>query len=250
MSSTVCTCPRDAGRADVLGVPIDLVDGDGALARLRRYAGCPATHVVHHLSADPLVRALDDAALAGALRAGDLNVADGMSVVFATRVLGPRTLRSRVYGPDLMRRALAEPGLTHGLIGGTPDVLDALARRFPVSAAYAPPMRALITDADVASDVAALGSLPDVLWVGLGTPKQQVWAELARRLEPARAIVTVGAAFDFLSGAKRQAPGWMQRSGFEWAFRLGAEPRRLWRRYLIGNPRFVAGVVRQRLERR
>jgi N-acetylglucosaminyldiphosphoundecaprenol N-acetyl-beta-D-mannosaminyltransferase len=246
LTAAVCTCPREAARLDVLGVPIDLIDETTTLVRLRRFVECGATHVVHHLPADPLVRALDDPSFAATLRAADLNVADGAGVVAATRALGSRALRERVYGPDLMRRALAERDLSHGLMGGTPQILATLAASWSIAFTHAPPVRD-VTPAGVAEDVAALGGRPDVLWVGLGTPKQQTWAELARVHDPASAVVTVGAAFDFLSGAKPQAPRVLQRSGLEWAFRLASEPGRLWRRYLIGNPRFVAAVLRQRL---
>jgi N-acetylglucosaminyldiphosphoundecaprenol N-acetyl-beta-D-mannosaminyltransferase len=104
-----------------------------------------------------------------------------------------------------------------------------------------------VTHAGVEQDLRAIGTDADVLWVGLSTPKQQRWAELARQHRPAKIIATVGAAFDFHAGTKPQAPVWMQRAGLEWTFRLATEPRRLWRRYLIGNPRFVWAVLNQRM---
>jgi N-acetylglucosaminyldiphosphoundecaprenol N-acetyl-beta-D-mannosaminyltransferase len=135
--------------------------------------------------------------------------------------------------------------------------LDALTARLrerfsgmEIVAAVPPPVRPVSEEA-VADDIGQIRQRADgpidVLWVGLGTPKQQIWAYHARRYEVAKVTVTVGAAFDFLSGSKRQAPPWMGPMGLEWVFRLAVEPRRLWRRYLVGNPRFVGRVALQRL---
>jgi N-acetylglucosaminyldiphosphoundecaprenol N-acetyl-beta-D-mannosaminyltransferase len=143
--------------------------------------------------------------------------------------------------------------LRHSLVGGSAQTIEELQnnlrRRIPglrVVGAHSPPVRE-VTHAGVEQDLRALDADADVLWVGLSTPKQQRWAELARQHHPAKVVATVGAAFDFHAGNKPQAPGWMQRAGLEWTFRLATEPRRLWRRYLIGNPRFVLAVLNQRL---
>jgi N-acetylglucosaminyldiphosphoundecaprenol N-acetyl-beta-D-mannosaminyltransferase len=159
-----------------------------------------------------------------------------------------------VYGPDLFLDVFArgqDVGLRHYLLGSTPEVLDALQRelrrRFPlarIAGACSPPFRPLSPGElhDQQQDILASGA--DIVWVGLGTPKQDVHAaELASSLPVVCAAV--GAAFDFVAGHKPQAPGWMRRGGLEWTFRLGCEPRRLWRRYLFGNARFVWGVARQ-----
>jgi N-acetylglucosaminyldiphosphoundecaprenol N-acetyl-beta-D-mannosaminyltransferase len=142
-------------------------------------------------------------------------------------------------------------GLRVGFYGGTPAVLTAmtgaLTMRFPkldVGFAWAPPFRSL-TDAEDADVIAAITAAEvKILFVGLGCPKQERWMA-AHREALGCTMLGVGAAFDFIAGAKRQAPAWMQRSGLEWLFRLSTEPRRLWRRYLIGNPRFLFHFARQ-----
>jgi N-acetylglucosaminyldiphosphoundecaprenol N-acetyl-beta-D-mannosaminyltransferase len=189
-----------------------------------------------------------------------VNLPDGKSVVWANR-LTHRRLRlpaDRVYGPDLFRDVFLlgqSVGLRHYLLGSTPDVLaalqDRLCRSYPgalLVGAESPPFRPLTGPERQAQLDRIRDCGAQLIWVGLGTPKQD-WeaARLARALPVV--AVAVGAAFDFVAGAKRQAPLWMQRHGLEWCYRLGQEPRRLWRRYLFGNARFVyavaAGAVRR-----
>ncbi len=162
-------------------------------------------------------------------------------------------MRRRVYGPDLMLAAVRTGriwGLRHYLYGSTPEVVGALARRLTsiapgvqVVGAEAPPFRPL-TEREQEELVERVGQArPDVVWVGLGTPRQDLFVDRFRdRL--GTSLVGVGAAFDFLAGTKRQAPNWMQDGGLEWVFRLATEPWRLWRRYLIGNAMFLAGLAR------
>jgi N-acetylglucosaminyldiphosphoundecaprenol N-acetyl-beta-D-mannosaminyltransferase len=144
----------------------------------------------------------------------------------------------------------AFPRARHAFVGSTQKTLaqldEAVRERFGALNVhfYAPPMRD-VTPQGVIEDLDFVAPGTDVIWVGLGTPKQQQWAEIARLHRPAALIVNVGAAFDFVAGTKRVAPRWMARLGLEWLYRLGSEPSRLWRRYIVGNPRFVAGVIRQ-----
>jgi N-acetylglucosaminyldiphosphoundecaprenol N-acetyl-beta-D-mannosaminyltransferase len=161
-----------------------------------------------------------------------------------------------VYGPDLMDRACARAartGLRFYLYGGrNQGALAQLARvlrlRYPglqIVGGHAPPFREL-TDAEeeaITADIRRSGA--DVVWVGIGVPKQEKWMARMRHRLTTPVFVGVGAAFDFHAGLIPQAPGWMQRAGLEWLFRLAHEPRRLWRRYLRYNPRFVAGFARQ-----
>ncbi len=241
-------------RANILGVGISALTMrraleviDGWIARGERRYVCVATvHSVMEAQRDPALRAI--------LNRSGLTTPDGMPLVWLSRRLGfPQV--ERVYGPDLLL-ALAEHGLERGyrhfFYGGAPGVAERLAarlrERFPgirIAGAYAPPFRPLSPEEDAAV-VALINRLrPDIVWVGLGCPKQERWmAEHVERLE-APVLVGVGAAFDFLSGAKRQAPRWMQRHGLEWLFRLAQEPGRLWRRYLLDNPRFVLAVALQ-----
>lgn len=243
----------------VLGVDLALIDYERALdwidtaveERHRGYICVAAVHTVVATQDDPELRA--------AVASADFTVPDGQPLVWAIRALG-HPLPDRVYGPELMDRACARAAATGQrfyLYGGrTPGALDDLVRRlrrrYPglqIVGAYSPPFRAL-SDAEldeVAADIDR--SEADVVWVGIGVPKQEKWmAQMRDRLD-APVLVGVGAAFDFHAGLIPQAPAWMQRNGMEWLFRLWQEPRRLWRRYLRYNPRFVVGFLRQLLRR-
>jgi N-acetylglucosaminyldiphosphoundecaprenol N-acetyl-beta-D-mannosaminyltransferase len=206
-----------------------------------------------------IVDAQDDPALRAIYNHSYLTTPDGMPLVWLGRQQGHRHV-TRVYGPDLMLAvcdAGRTTGLTHYLYGGAPGVADELrarlAARFPgiqIVGTGTPPFRPL-SDAETAAfraDVAR--ARPDVLWIGLGTPKQERFMAAHGAALDAGVLVGVGAAFDFHSGRVRQAPRWIQRSGFEWLFRLCLEPRRLGPRYLKANPRFVAGVLAQLVGRR
>jgi N-acetylglucosaminyldiphosphoundecaprenol N-acetyl-beta-D-mannosaminyltransferase len=188
----------------------------------------------------------------------DLVTPDGMPLVWGLHLLGVASA-TRVYGPDLtsaLLEAAAKEHLPVGFYGGTPAVRDRLlqilSRRFPgLRLAFweSPPFRAPTVDEDrvVVDQINRSGAR--ILFVGLGCPKQERWmAEHAGKVSAV--MVGVGAAFDFLSGAKAQAPRWMQQSGLEWFFRLCTEPRRLWRRYLWLGPQFVGLFVLQLLAER
>jgi N-acetylglucosaminyldiphosphoundecaprenol N-acetyl-beta-D-mannosaminyltransferase len=181
---------------------------------------------------------------------------DGMPLVWISKLKGHLQV-DRVYGPDLMlalcRRSL-EKGYRHFFYGGAEGVPERLAQRlqqrFPglrVVGTYSPPFRPLTEVEDEAIVRTINASQADIVWVGLSTPKQEKWmAEHVGRLN-ASVLLGVGAAFDFHAGLKRQAPRWIQRSGFEWLFRLLTEPRRLWRRYLVNNPTFIFLITLQLL---
>ncbi|HLF78778.1 MAG TPA: WecB/TagA/CpsF family glycosyltransferase [Dehalococcoidia bacterium] len=196
--------------------------------------------------------------LKAAVNSSGIVATDGMPLVWLSRLKGAQSIE-RVYGPDAML-AFAEHGLQQGwrhfFYGGTPKSAEALQTRlqskFPglvVAGTYAPPFRPLTEDEkqDIVDQINR--TKPDLIWVGLGMPKQELWsAEFQARLD-APVILAVGAAFDFHAGVIRQAPYWMQRSGTEWLFRLVQEPRRLWRRYLLGNSRFLWLLVKEWLHR-
>jgi len=186
---------------------------------------------------------------------------DGMPLVWALRLLGCKRA-TRVYGPDLtpivLARAAAE-GLPVGFYGGSPGVLDKfvllMKARFPelqIAYAYSPPFRALTPteDQQIVQDISRSGVR--ILFVAIGNPAQELWMA-AHRPRVNAVMIGVGAAFDFLTGAKRQAPRWMMGIGLEWLFRLATEPRRLWKRYLKHNPRFVVlfalQLIRSRFNR-
>jgi N-acetylglucosaminyldiphosphoundecaprenol N-acetyl-beta-D-mannosaminyltransferase len=189
----------------------------------------------------------DNAAFRAQLNSADLINPDGMPLVWALRALGAHAA-TRVYGPDatvILLSAAQEASIPVGFLGGTPETLDKLleeiAVRYPrlrIAYAYSPPFPPPNQNADVemVSGIAASGAR--LLFVGLGCPKQERWVIDHRGRVPA-VLLAVGAAFDFLAGTKSQAPRWMMRCGLEWTFRLASEPRRLARRYLRHNPRFV-----------
>lgn len=183
-----------------------------------------------------------------ALTSADMVTADGMPLVWVQRRKGINEAE-RVYGPDLMRTICGrgvESGLRHYFWGGLPGVPEKLTAALQaqygdvqVAGMYSPPYEALGTppNADYIAQINAVN--PDIVWVGLGSPKQDVWMHLYRPHLNAPLLIAVGAAFDFIAGTKSQAPVWMQRSGTEWVFRLAQEPRRLAKRYLVYNSLFL-----------
>lgn len=207
---------------------------------------------VHLCNAYTLALADERPELAAALAPSAANLPDGMPLVWWAKRKG-LAASERVYGPDLME-AVLDIGQAHGtrhyLYGSTPEVLTALesaiTERWPdalVVGTESPPFREL-TDAEVSTSVGrASDAEADVVWVGMGTPKQDL---LVHRMasEGKAAFVAVGAAFDFIAGAKPQAPRWMMRLGLEWLYRLVSEPRRLWKRYLVYNVKFVRLLYR------
>jgi N-acetylglucosaminyldiphosphoundecaprenol N-acetyl-beta-D-mannosaminyltransferase len=234
------------------GVRIDTPTQELAAERILAAALERVPLAVHLCNAYTLSLALDDRAFGARLNADDLNLPDGMPLVWIARRLGMRWLTKRVYGPDLMAEVLDRGrclGLRHYMYGSTPEVLEALQRelesRYPgldIAGAEAPPFRAL-TNAEVRCNIERMHtSGADVVWAGLGTPKQDEFVHSFHE-QIGCPTVAVGAAFDFFAGATKQAPRWMQSIGLEWLFRLSHEPRRLWRRYLIGNTKFLKGLV-------
>lgn len=206
----------------------------------------------HLCNSYTLSLALRDRRYRELLNQSNYNFADGHYVAMVGRWRGRRLLRSRVYGPNLMVRTIdvgRQRGLRHFLYGGTPETAPLLAaallQRFAgaqIVGCESAPFRDLTTDEEQRLIQRVHQVRPDILWVGLGTPRQdQFVARYAAQLRCS--VVPVGAAFDFISGTKRSAPRFAQRVGMEWAFRLMQEPVRLWRRYLFGIPTFVVGVL-------
>jgi len=222
------------------------------LAALReRRQGYVCVTGVHGVS-----EAQDDPAFRCILNAAFLNTTDGMPLVWlGRRAIGPEV--GRVYGPDLMIeifRATESTAFRHFLYGGAPgvagDLKAKLAARFPgatICGTYCPPFRPL-NPAEEADLVALVRETkPDIIWVGLSTPKQERFmAEYLPKLDTTL-MFGVGAAFDFHAGRIPQAPRWMQRAGLEWFYRMCREPRRLGRRYLTNNPLFLWRLLRQSL---
>jgi N-acetylglucosaminyldiphosphoundecaprenol N-acetyl-beta-D-mannosaminyltransferase len=198
----------------------------------------------------------EDLELSAALMSSSLNVPDGQPLVWAMNALG-ESLRDRVYGPELMARTCARAAAVTGhriyLYGGRDQAAltqleDSLRRHFPginIVGTYAPLFRTLTEPERIAVAEDINESEADIVWVGLGVPRQEKWMLALRPYLEAPVLLGVGAAFDFLSGLVPQAPPQLQKAGLEWAYRLAMEPRRLWRRYLRYNPRFVAAFARQ-----
>jgi N-acetylglucosaminyldiphosphoundecaprenol N-acetyl-beta-D-mannosaminyltransferase len=202
-----------------------------------------------------VMEAYDSAEFQRVMNQADLVTPDGMPLVWALRLLGHKNA-SRVYGPDLtpiLLQTAADEGIPVGFYGGAPEVLkrllEVVAQRFPklqVAHSLSPPFRPLTPQEDEQVVAAINNSGVRILFIGLNTPKQDYW--MAAHKDRVRAVmVGVGAAFDFLAGTKLQAPRWMMPLGLEWIFRLATEPRRLWKRYLKHNPRYVVLVALQLL---
>ena len=242
------------GTCTVLGVEYFIGDlrtaTEAVIERARGGGGgysclCGVHGIVTAQHSDAMMRALDGAWL---------NFPDGAPVAWLMRRFGARGAR-RVAGPDLMPLVIdagQDVGLRHFLFGSTPDVLERLQarllERYPravIVGTFSPPFRPLTDDENAAIARQIIDSGADVVWAGLGLPKQDQWLERSAELFRPAIGLGVGAAFDFHAGLVPQAPPWMQQAGLEWAYRLTREPRRLWRRYLRYNPRFVGAFALQ-----
>lgn len=231
----------------ILGMRVDGTSYADAAQRVIGWAGGGESRYVCVATVNNVMESLDSDGFRGIMNSADLVTPDGMPLVWGLRLLGAPGAK-RVYGPDLMSvvlEAAAREQVPVGFYGGTPGSLEKLLaelrRRYPrlrVAYSFSPPFRPLTAEEDerVARDIEA--SRARILFVGISTPKQERWMA-AHRGRVRAVMLGVGAAFDFLAGVKPQAPRWMQSSGLEWLFRLATEPRRLWRRYLRQNPRFV-----------
>jgi N-acetylglucosaminyldiphosphoundecaprenol N-acetyl-beta-D-mannosaminyltransferase len=241
-------------RVNVLGVGVSAITMTDALTlidrwiatRANQYVCVTGVHGVMESQADPRLRDIHN-------RAG-LVTPDGMPLVWISWLRGHRHVE-RVYGPDLMLaccRASVSRGYRHFFYGGAPGVPERLAakleERFPglITAGTFSPTFGEPTPVEERSAIERINATnPDIVWVGLSTPKQEGWMASHVGQLCAPVLIGVGAAFDFHAGLKRQAPQWMRNSGLEWLFRLTTEPRRLWRRYLINNPWFVWRLMLQ-----
>ena len=235
-------------RVNVLGVGISVLNLQSALAAIAAAVREKRKGYICVTGVHGVMEAQADAAFKKILNNAFLCTPDGMPMVWAGKLNGHREMR-RVYGPDLMLDVCAwseTSGAKHFFYGGADGVAELLAQKlkekFPklqVAGTFTPPFRALneIEVCDLQKRISE--SQPDILWVGLSTPKQEKFmAEFLPKLD-ATVMIGVGAAFDFHSGRVKQAPRWMQRSGLEWFYRLCSEPRRLATRYFRNNPLFV-----------
>lgn len=243
-------------RVNILGVGVSALNLALAVKTIetwvktgeRNYVCVTGVHGIMESQRDEILRQIHN-------RAG-MVTPDGMPLVWISQVKGHRIV-SRVYGPDLLLAVCERSimtGARHFLFGGAEGVPQRLASvlqsRFPglhIAGALSPPFRPLTQEEQASTLRKINASKADILWVGLGTPKQERWmAENIQCIDPP-VLIGIGAAFDFIAGLKKQAPGWMQRSGLEWLYRLASEPKRLWRRYLINNPLFILMILGQAL---
>jgi N-acetylglucosaminyldiphosphoundecaprenol N-acetyl-beta-D-mannosaminyltransferase len=243
-------------RVNILGVGINAMTMTQALAqistwiesRAREYVCVCTVHTIMECQRAPTMRR--------AVNGASLATPDGMPLVWLGRRWSTVEV-SRVYGPDLLLALCQhslELGYRHYFYGGAAGVPEQLAatlqNRFPglnVVGAYSPPFH-LLTPTENEQIIQQINAAaPDIVWVGLGTPKQDMWMFTHRVALTAPVLIVIGAAFDFHTKRIPQAPPWMQQRGLEWLFRLVQEPRRLWYRYLIYNPLFILLILAQML---
>jgi len=246
-------CDEFRTRARVNTVAFDVLDEDGVVGVVDRFRRCGRAHAVHFLAAHPTVVAREAKSFRMLLQRADLVVADGAPIALAMRAQGYRTA-SRVTSTDAFLRVCrdgASRGVRHFFLGGsseevTRSLLAHLAEIAPgleVVGYEIPPFRDYNPDevAELADRVRK--SSADVLWIGIGAPRQDILAHRLRSAQAAPVVACIGATFDFVAGSKTRAPAWLRAVGCEWLYRLAQEPRRLWRRYLIGNTKFILGAI-------
>jgi N-acetylglucosaminyldiphosphoundecaprenol N-acetyl-beta-D-mannosaminyltransferase len=232
----------------VIGIPVDVLTWADTISRIFDWAQRRESRTVCVCDVHSVVHALRDITHADSLRSSDLATPDGAPVAWMIRRKG-HLAQERINGPDLMWaccQKAAETGTSIFLYGTTPSTLQRLERRlreaFPslnVAGAISPPFRALSLEEDAAIVESINRSGAQIVWVGLGCPKQEAWMQ-AHRGEVKAVMVGVGAALDFHAGVVKRAPIWMQRNGLEWFHRVLQDPRRLAKRYLISNAMFIA----------
>jgi N-acetylglucosaminyldiphosphoundecaprenol N-acetyl-beta-D-mannosaminyltransferase len=233
-----------------LGVAIAAVQIADVIKKMKSWiANGQACHYIAFTGLHGVSEANKDPHFKNILNGADLAVVDGMPLVWLGRLHG-HALRRRVYGPELMETFCRETRsqYRHFFYGGAPGVAESLAMKLrekfqiAIAGTYSPPFRELTEEEDKTLVDRVHKATPDVLWVGLSTPKQERWMHEHRPRLRVPILLGVGAAFDLSSGRLRQAPEWMRENGLEWLFRLFVEPRRLWKRYLVKIPSAVWSI--------
>lgn len=245
----------------ILGIPVHVLTLPDAVALAAHWVRLDEKTYVCHADARSILAARDDMAVRRALAGARIVGADGMPLVWLGRWRG--LPGGRVYGPDFMEAMIADGvgrtdrPLRHFFFGSTPQVLEQLTQRLAarhpglvIAGTFSPPMGVWDEAADEAHRALINRSQADIVWVSLGAPRQELWMARNRPYLRAPLLCGVGAAFDFLSGTKPQAPRWLRHLGLEWAFRLLSEPRRLAGRYLRTLPRFMALALAEEARRR
>ena len=251
-------------RQNVLGVGVSAVNMDSAVRLIQRWIDCGERRYVCVTGVHGVMESQRSVELRRIHNNAGMVTPDGMPLAWLLQAAGYKD-SDRVCGPELMPRILVDSqarGDRHFLYGATEETLQRLQLRLlefapqaRIVGALSPPFRPL-TEAEDAAEVEFINACaPDIIWIGLSTPKQELWMASHRARLTAAALIGVGAAFDVHADVRKRAPQFLRRTGFEWTWRLLTEPRRLWRRYLVNNPRFVtlvalqmAGLVRVPLE--
>lgn len=238
-------------RAIIVGIEVDNLSEEETIDRIERLVTSGGSHYMAVVNAAKVVAANSDRQLRRALAKADLVTADGMSIVWAARLLG-RRLKERVTGIDVFER-LVERAALRGwsvyFLGAREQSVEALVEKLR---ARHPRLRVAgyrngYFEAEESDSIAGAikRSSADLLFVGLGSPAQERWIEENLEKTGAKFALGVGGSFDHVSGLIPRAPRWMQRAGLEWLHRLAREPKRLWRRYLAGNTLFLILVAKQ-----
>ena len=249
---------RQKTKFTVLGIAVNAVQIADVVAQMECWISERSTcHFIAVTDMHSVTVANHEPSFKHVLNSADMVVPDGMPIVWLGRLQGC-PLKRRVYGPELINSFCQETTskYRHFFYGGGPGVAILLANTLKdkyginVAGSYSPPFRTLskVEDQEVVAHINA--TKPDVLWIGLGAPKQEYWMYEHRPRLRVPVLIGVGAAFDFNTGRVRQAPRWMREHGLEWLFRLWQEPRRLWRRYLINGSEFLFNVTAERLRLR
>jgi N-acetylglucosaminyldiphosphoundecaprenol N-acetyl-beta-D-mannosaminyltransferase len=249
-------CAKVIPRVNVLGVGVNAINMQFAVDEIADWIHCGEHHYICITGVHGVMESQKDERLRAIHNQAGLVTPDGMPLAWIARLRGYSNV-GRVYGPDLMleicQMSLSQ-NWTHYFYGGAPGVpeklcqhLNARFQGLQVAGCFSPPYRQLTECEDEAIIQQINECAPDIVWVGLGSPKQEYWMANHEGKIKAAVMIGVGAAFDFHSGMKKQAPIWMRRIGFEWLFRLATEPRRLWRRYLVNNPTFIGLLILQEL---
>lgn len=248
-----------APQYDVLGVRVNAVSIASTIAQIESWIANPAaSRWIAVMNVHMVMTARSDADFGKVVANADMAVPDGMPLIWMGRKAG-FALPDRVAGPDLFAAFMQHTqgrGYRHFFYGGMPATIDTLIAKvkadFPetnIVGSYSPPFRPLSREEDDAVVSLINDAAPDVIWVGLGCPKQERWMEEHRDRLNTAVMLGVGQVFDIYAGTIKRAPKWMQRSGLEWLYRLCSEPRRLWRRYLVYNTRFVAAAIASAMSR-
>lgn len=246
---------RDGGKVHLAGVAFDNLTMSEAIARIDERVRGRTPSLVVTPNVDHMVRIRDDREYANVVRQADLVLADGQPIVWVSRLLG-RGLKERVPGSDLLPQLCgwaAEAGYRVFFLGGDAGAADrardVLVRRYPglqVVGTYCPPYGFESSPQENAKAISAVREAhPDILFVGLGSPKQERW--IAAHMDEYQVPVSIGVgiSFSFVAGDVKRAPRWVQRAGLEWLHRLYCEPHRLWRRYILRGPSFFPIVIRE-----